>query len=157
MKNKKKDRIYLRVIKGGLVPADNYAASQLRQRNYHIGDLIAAELVKPRNPKFHRLVHQLGQLVVQNIESFKGIEAHAALKRLQLEGKIACDELGIMVPNFGMVIQLIPRSLSYDSMDEGEIHEVARGISRTIAERYWQDCTPEQIEEMAECMVQETA
>ncbi len=149
----KRERIYFRVIKGGLTPADNYAASCLRERNYKIGDLLKAELTKPRNPKFNRLVHALGKLVVANIESFAGLDAHRAIKRLQIEGKVACDEIGIMVAGYGMLIQFIPRSLSFESMDEGEYNEAARGISRTIAERYWQSATPEQIEKMAEMMI----
>ena len=151
----KREKIYFRVSKGALVPADNYAASKLRARGYHMNDLLAADLVKPRNPKFNRLVHQLGQLVVANLEAFSGLDAHKAIKRLQIEGKVACDEIGIMVPDYGTVIQFIPRSLSFESMDEGEYQEAARGISRTIASRYWKDSTPEAIEKMAECMVNE--
>jgi hypothetical protein len=131
----KANRIYLRVVKGSLVPADNYAESQLRYRGYKVGDLLAAELKKPRNPKFNRLVHRIGQLVVANIGAFSGLDAHRAIKRLQIEGKVACEEIGIMVANYGMVIQLIPRSLSFDSMDEGEYHEAAKGICRTISAR----------------------
>lgn len=151
----KRERIYFRVSKGALVPADNYAASVLRQRGYHLGDLVAADVVKPRNPKFNRLVHKLGQLVVANIEAFRGMDAHRAIKRLQIEGRIACEEIGVMVANYGMVIQFIPRSLSFESLDEGEYQQAARGISRTIAERYWPDLAPEQIENMASAMVEE--
>jgi len=151
----KRERIYFRVQKGSLVPADSYAASKLRERGYAVNDLLAAELVKPRNPKFNRLVHRIGQLVVANIESFAGLDAHQAIKRLQIEGKVACDEIGISVANYGMVIQLIPRSLSFESLDEGEFLNAARGICRTISERYWPSLSPEAIEEMAEMMVDE--
>lgn len=151
----KRERIYLRVQKGMLVPADSYAASKLRERGYAINDLLAAEIVKPRNPKFNRLVHRIGQLVVANIEAFSGLDAHQAIKRIQIEGKVACDEIGISVANYGMVIQLIPRSLSFESMDEGEYMIAARGICRTIAERYWPELTEDQIAEMAESFVGE--
>jgi hypothetical protein len=151
----KREQIYFRVAKGCLVPADNYAASVLRARGYKVGDLLKADLTKPRNPKFNRLVHQLGQLVVANIEGFAGLDAHKAIKRLQIEGKVACDEIGVFVPGYGMVIQFIPRSLSFESMDEGEYQQAARGISRTIAERYWHGLDPEEIENMATCMVGE--
>lgn len=151
----KRAKIYFRVAKGALVPADSYAASMLRERGYHINDLLAAELTKPRNPKFNRLVHQLGQLVVANIDEFAGLDAHTAIKKLQIEGKIACDEIGIQVKGYGVVIQLIPRSLGYESLDEGEFLQAARGISRTISERYWPDMDAEKIEQMATCMVQE--
>lgn len=151
----KREKIYLRVVKGALVPADKYAASKMRERGYKVNDLVAADIVKPRNPRFNRLVHQMGQLVVANIEAFSGLDAHAAIKRLQIEGRVACDEIGVMVAGYGMVIQFIPRSLSFESMDEGEFKQAARGISRTIAERYWPSCTPEQIEDMAMFMVNE--
>ena len=150
-----RDPIYFRVGKGVLVPADNYAASVLRQRGYHLNDLVKADVVKPRNPRFNRLVHKLGQLVVANIEDFRGLDAHRAIKRLQIEGRVACEEIGINVPGFGMVIQFIPRSLSFESLDEGEFKEAARGISRTIADRYWPNLAPEQIENMADAMVEE--
>lgn len=93
----KREKIYLRVAKGSLIPADNYALSLLRERKYNTGDLLAADLVKPRNQKFNRLVHKVGQLVVANIEAFAGLEAHAAIKRLQWEGNIHCDEIGVSI------------------------------------------------------------
>jgi hypothetical protein len=151
----KRERIYFRVTKGALVPADSYAASKLRERGYGMNDLLAAELTKPRNPKFNRLVHRIGQLVVANIEAFAGLDAHQAIKRIQIEGKVACDEIGISVENYGMVIQLIPRSLSFELMDEGEYLQAARGICRTIADRYWPELSEDQIAEMAESFVGE--
>lgn len=154
-KPQKRERVFLRVMKGALVPADNYASSLMRRRGLSIGDLVQADITKPRNPKFNRLVHRIGQLVVSNIDAFAGMDAHQAIKRLQIEGRIACDEIGIAVANFGMVIQFIPRSLSFESMDETEYREAARGICRTIAERYWPTISPEQIEAMAECFVGE--
>lgn len=152
---RRRERLAFRVAKGCLMPADGYTVGRLRERGYKLGDLLLADLVKPRNPKFNRLVHRLGQLVVANVEAFAGIEPHKAIKRLQIEGKVACDEIGISVPGYGMLVQLIPQSLSFESMDEGEYHAAAKGICRTVAERYWHDCTPEQIEQMAEAMIDE--
>ncbi len=149
--------IYLRVSKGALVPADSYAETKLRERNYRVGDLLKADLKKPRNPKFNRLVHRIGQLVVSNLDAFSGMDAHKALKRLQLEGNIACDELAISMPGLGMVTVKQAQSLSFESMDEGEYHEVARAICRYISERYWPSASPEAIEAMAEAFIQEAA
>ena len=152
----KKERIYLRISKGAIIPADAYAEGQLRAKGYKVGDVVVAHITKLRNPKFNRLVHRIGQLVVANVEAFTGMDAHQAVKRLQIEGRIACDEIGIMVQGFGMVIQFIPRSLSFDTMDEEEFHTAARGICRTIAERYWPTLSAEAIEEMAESFVGES-
>lgn len=156
MKKSKPEQFMLRVIKGGFVPADAYTAKRLRERGYAINDILASSLKKLRSAGFNRLVHRIGQLVVANIEAFAGIDAHKAIKRLQIEGRIACEEIGVLVQGYGMVIQFIPRSLSFESMDEGEYREAARGICRTIAERYWPSMTPEAIEEMAESFVEET-
>lgn len=151
-----KEKIYLRVIKGALVPADSYAASVLRERGYKVGDLIKADMTKPRNPKFNRLVHRIGQLVVANLDAFHGMDAHKALKRIQLEGNIACDEIAITVQNLGMVMAKIPQSISFEAMDEGQYNEVARAMCRYLSERYWPTATPEAIEAMAEAMIQES-
>lgn len=152
----KRERIYLRVTADGrLAPADPCAASKLRARQYRVNDLLAADLTKPRNPKFNGLVHKLGMLVVENIDAFAGLDAHKAIKRLQIEGRVACDEIGIMLQDYGMVIQFIPRSISFESMDEAEFKEAAKGICRTISSRYWKDMTPEAIEQTASCMVME--
>ena len=151
----KHEPVYLRVIQGGLVPADSYAQTQLRNKKLKIGDVVRCDVRKLRNQKFNRLVHRIGQLVAANIEAFSGLDAHTCIKRLQIEGRIACDEIGIMVQGYGMVIQFIPRSMSFDSMDQAEYHDCAKRICRLIAERYWQGLEPEQIAEMAESMVDE--
>jgi hypothetical protein len=153
---KKKKRVMLRVIKGGLVPADPWAASQLREKGFKVGDILGADLSKLRNPKFNRLVHRIGQLCVANIDEFKYSDAHDVLKRLQLEANIACEEIAIRLPGYGMAFHRIPKSLSFDSMDEGEYHETARAFCRYIAAKYWPGMDPEAIEEMADSFVDET-
>jgi hypothetical protein len=111
-----KPKVFLRVIKGGLAPADSYATSQLREKGYKIGDVLSAQLRKLNNPKFHRLLHRIGQLCAANIEAFKGMDAHKVLKRIQLEADIACEPLAIVMPGVGMVTVKIPESLSFESM-----------------------------------------
>ena len=151
----KHEPVYLRVIQGGLVPADSYAQTQLRNKKFKIGDVVRCDVRKLRNQKFNRLVHRIGQLVAANIEAFSGLDAHTCIKRLQIEGRIACDEIGVLVQGYGMVIQFIPRSMSFDSMCETEYHDCAKQICRLIAERYWQGLDPEQIEAMSENFINE--
>lgn len=149
----KREPVYLRVIQGGFAPADGYAQTQLRSKKFKIGDVVKCDVRRLRNQKFNRLVHRIGQLCVANIEAFSGLDAHVCIKRLQIEGRIACDEIGVMIPGYGMVIQFIPRSMSFESMDESEYHDCAKRICRLIADRYWPDLEPEQIEIMAGAMV----
>jgi hypothetical protein len=151
----KRSKVMLRVIKGGLAPADDYSASMLRDRKYKIGDIVAGDITKPRNPHFHRLAHVIGKLCADNIEEFTGMEVHAVLKRIQLEARIECDEVAYKIPGYGMVQQFIPRSLSFESMGEEQFHSVVRSMCRWIADQYWPSVTPEAIEEMAMVMVGE--
>jgi len=152
---KRAERFALRVRPGGFIPADRSTQLRLRDRKYSTGDLVFVEIRKPRNPGFHRLAHALGELCAENIEAFEGIEPHKVLKRLQLEARVGCEEMGIVVPGYGKCLHLIPRSLSYESMDQGEFHEVIKGFCRYIAEHYWPTLTPEQIEEMSGAMIDE--
>lgn len=151
----KREPVYFTIIKGGLVPTDKCAADQLRAKNFKIGDIVKADIRKLRNQKFNRLVHRIGQLVAANIEAFSGLDAHTCIKRLQIEGRIACDEIGVLVQGYGMVIQFIPRSMSFETMDEDEYHDCAKKICRLIADRYWLGLDAEQIEEMAGAMIDE--
>lgn len=152
---RRRERLALRVVKGSLIPADASTQSRMRERGYKVGDLVFAEITKPRNPKFHRLVHRIGSLCAQNIESFSGMDAHKVLKRIQWEANIGCEEIGVQVPGVGLAMMRWPLSLGYESMEEGEFHEVSRQFCRHIAKQYWKTLTEDQIAEMAESMVDE--
>ena len=148
----KQARYMMRVQKGALVPADRFTEQQLRAKGFHVGDIVSITVGKARNPRFHRLAHQLGALLVENLEQFEGLDAHRALKRLQVEANIACDEMAIYVPGVGKCQHLTPRSLSFDSMDESEFRAVFAALCRHVARTYWPNLTPEKVEEMAELM-----
>ena len=149
---KKPEKLPFIIKKGCLEPADGYTVKRLRERGYNIGDTLMAILTKPRNPKFHRLAHQLGTLCVQNIKGFENLSEHNALKRLQWESGAGCDEIGAIIPNVGLTQIRIPKSLSYESMDEGEFKETIVAICRYIADHYWPDMKPDQVERLAEIM-----
>lgn len=152
MATKKPERLLLSVAKGALVPADGYTAARLRARGFKVGDEVLAVLTKPRNPKFHRLVHQFGQVLVENIEAFAHLDGHQVLKRLQIEGDIACDHIALNFPGIGPTMYRQARSLSFESMDDGQFSEVFREFSRYVSKTYWPGMTPEQIERMAGLM-----
>ena len=146
------DRTLWRVAKGMLVPFDDHTLRQLRDKGYKVGDVLSAELRKPRNPGFHRLAHQLGVMLAENVDAFAGMGSHAVLKRLQIEANVGCDEIALNFPGVGPCTYRIPRSLSYASMDQGQFREVIRDMARHVAKVYWPACTPEQIEAMASVM-----
>lgn len=153
MAKRSRERLMFRVERGALVPADTYTQSRLREKGYRVGDLLAAELTKPRSPGFWRLAHRIGTLCVRNIDEFAGMDAHQALKKLQFDGNIECDESETTIPGVGVMIHRKPRSLSFESLDEGEFRVVARAMCRHIAERYWPHLDEDAIAEMADSFV----
>lgn len=174
----------LRVQKGALVPADRHTQERLRAAKLGLGDVICASIGKVRNPKFHRLVHQFGELVAQNVDKFEGVPAHEVLKRLQAESGIGCDVVyvdaieawGAMadhaadsVPHLKPALQIVgtllgdvkvpinvPRSLAFGSLDETEFAEIFNGLCRHVVKRYWPGLEQWQIESMAELMAETT-
>ena len=147
-----KPRHALRVIKGGFAPADSTAAASLRG-SYRIGDLVFAEFKKPRNPGFHRLAHALGGMIAENIEAFDALPAHSVIKRLQIEANVGCDEIAVVFPGIGPCSYRIPRSLSFESMDESSFKEVITGLCGYVSKTYWPSLSAEKIENMAEVWV----
>lgn len=151
------ERFALRVVRGALQPADGLTEARLRAKGYRVGDIVFAEIKKPRRPAFHRLAHAFGHLVSDNIEDFEGMDPHKVLKRLQWESGIGCETLGVKVPGVGFVETRIPISLSFESMDDGEFEEVFRGLCRHVAKVYWPELDEDQIAAMAEVMPGEVA
>lgn len=151
---KRPERTLWRVGKGCLQPYDAHTVSFLRGRKYAMGDVLTADLRKPRNPKFNAFAHALGKILADNLGPFEGLEGHAVLKRLQIEGNIGCDEIALNFPGVGPCSYRVPRSLSFESMDDGAFHEVIGAMCAYVARTYWKGCTAEQIEQMASVWVE---
>jgi hypothetical protein len=154
-KSTPKPRHAMRVVKGGFAPADASTKAVLRSKGYRAGDLVFVEITKPRNPLFHRLVHRFGTLVANNTDAFAGLNAHQVLKRIQIEGDIGCDHTALNFPGVGPVIYRVPRSLAFESMDDGEFSEIYRAFARYVSDTYWPSLTPEEIQTMARDMPEE--
>ena len=145
------ERLAFRVTATGLEIADTFSAARFKAKGLHAGDIVFAAIRKPRNPGYHRLAHALGQIVVDNIDEFEGMDSHAALKRLQLEANVACEEIAYRV-NGMSIVQRIPLSLSFESLDQSEFESVFMGICRHLAMVYWPSATADEIAAMADVM-----
>ena len=146
------ERLAFRVTPAGLEIADTFSAARFKTKGLHAGDLVFAEIRKPRNPGYHRLAHALGQIVADNLDEFADMDAHGVLKRVQLEADIACDQMAINFPGLGPCSYRLPRSLSFESLDQTQFEAVYGAMCRHIAERYWPSLTSERVAEMAEMM-----
>lgn len=142
---------------GALVPNSWIDRRLMRERDYTVGTLLRATLTNPRNSKFHRLVHQLGTLVKQNIEGYESLDSHAVIKRLQREAGVFCEEQEIEIPSIGKLLVKVAQSIAFDSLDESEFHQLWAGICNYLIERHWQSLDIDQITAMAELMPQREA
>ncbi|WEL75339.1 hypothetical protein P0D92_25150 [Pseudomonas sp. CBSPAW29] len=107
------------------VPSSDADRSILREREFKMNAKIRADLKQPRNPRFNGLVHGLGRVLSQNIDRFSGKQSHDAIKALQLESGVYCDEEAFDIPGLGQLTRKTPRSLSYDSMGEETFQDCA--------------------------------
>lgn len=148
------DRYRFRVTKNfKLDPADAETLERVKKAGRNAA--LFGDFRKPRNPQFHRLMHALGGLAVENLAEFEDLDAHGALKRLQTEADVECDRMAIFDPQQpssdprGAVMEIrAPRSLSFASMDEEKFREVSRAICHRLT-AYWPDCSIEDIWAMA--------
>ena len=149
-------RIRMVVDKGCLRPADDVAVQSLRARHFGRGEEVWVEVRKPRNPRYHRLAHALGTLAAENLDAFEGMDSHAVLKRLQLECGIGCDEVAYRL--HGMtVVQRIPQSLSFESMDQSAFEAVYKGMCRHLGKAYFGGMNGDEVAAMVELMPSEVA
>lgn len=152
MAKRKPEKIPLKVVKGGLIPADAYAEQRLREKKYRVGDVLNAVLSKNRSNGTNKHAHKIALLCMRNIDEFLGYaNAHDCLKRLQVESGAACDEIGVKLGGVWNSYR-IPRSFSFDSMEEGDFNEAVKVMCRYICKEYWPDMEPWQIETMADLM-----
>lgn len=143
----KRARTVWRVTREGLAPFDSATGAMLRGKGYKLGDVVSADLRKPRNPKFNSLAHKFGEMLADNIEAFEGVDPHTVLKRLQLEANIGCDEIALNFPGIGPCSYRIPQSLSFESMDEATFSTVYAAMCAYVARVYWPSMTAEAIAE----------
>lgn len=125
----------------------------MNERKYRTNDVVRATFAHPRSIEFHRLVHQLGTIVRENIEGFEHLDSHAVIKRLQSESGVECDVQKVSVGPFTVTVN-VPRSIAFDCMDESAFRRLMAGLCEYIVARYWPLMTAEQVSDMAELMPQ---
>lgn len=145
-----KRAVQLRVTQqGALVPADALSRDELRARKLHVGEIVSADPVRPRNPQAWSRAHKLAQLLIENVDRFRGKGAHEVLKRLQYEADIGCEHMMVHVPGVGESEVRWPQSLAFDQLDEGEFQEIYGQFCQHIIDCYWPDMDENQIDDMA--------
>lgn len=139
---------------GALVPRGGIDRRIMREREYKTGDFLRADLKKPRNYKFHKLVHALGNLVATHIDDFSDMDAHAVIKRLQTESGICCEDQLVNIPGIGRLLIKVASSIAFDEMEEGDFTQLWKGICNHIIREYWPEMTEDGIDSMLDLMPQ---
>lgn len=117
----------------------------MKERGYRAGDQVRLEVKKPRNQAFHRLLHAIGGLMVDNVEAFRDLDSHEAIKRLQTESGVCCEtqmvdmgtiKFGDIAVPVGMVPVKVPKSIAFDELDASEFEHLFNGLTQHIGEHY---------------------
>lgn len=108
----------------------------MKERGYHEGDELRLEIKQPRNVKFHRLAHAVGNLLVENVEAFRHLSGHQALKQVQREAGVCCEPMELDLGTLGKVPVNVPRSIAFDEMGAEEFKEFFEGITDYIDQHY---------------------
>lgn len=137
---------------GALVPRWSADREQLRARKFVTGAELRAEIKRKRNPKFYRLGHALGKLLVEQTEAFADLNAHTAVKRLQVESGVCCDRVQYEVPGLGEITRVEPWSTGFDEMEEGTWAELWTALVKQ-AEKYLPGMSSDAIEEFIKMTV----
>lgn len=144
---RKKEPVCLRVTAAGtLEPASAYYSAELRARRLRVGDLVHADLTKPRNPKHHRLVFALLQKVLENMDGLQTIEQLLTIIKIKL------GRVDTLVDASSGKAYYVPQSIAFASMDQTEFSVLWRDLCRLVARDYFPGMDPDQVAELAELM-----
>jgi hypothetical protein len=108
-------RLYLKKTLTGFAPADE--PSMEVARKYKVGEIYRADVVKPRSYQHHKLAFALLNLTYANQERW------ATFENFRKAVAIAAGHTEELMTVHGEIIRL-PKSLSYDSLDEVEFTQV---------------------------------
>lgn len=147
---RKPQHAYLRVEPdGALRCADEFTRQRIRKFKLKAGSRVRVTFSKERDYKQWKRAHQLGTLIAENLDDFAGLDSHDALKKLQRVSGVECEQSEFEVPGFGKLLLNLPRSLSYDEMDETRFQSAYSGFCRYLVDHYWQTLDEAGIESMA--------
>jgi len=152
---------------GAFAPSNDIDRRLAKDRGYRVGHEYRLEIKASRNAAFHRLAHVIGHLLVDNVEAFRDLDAHAALKQVQLDSGICCEMvemdaspvvkalldaaetvlgagarkvLAAVLPEIRTIPVKVAQSLAFDSMEEEAFAGFFKGITAWIGDHTRTSC-----------------
>jgi hypothetical protein len=123
------------VIKA-LVAAHPIDARLMKERGFRLNHEYRADLKQARAVWMHRLMHKIGGLMVDNVEGWESLKSHDAVKRLQRESGVCCEEIEIEIPGLGKLVAKQAESLAFDEMEQDRFEQLFEGITKHIGDTY---------------------
>jgi hypothetical protein len=121
---------------GALVPANAIDSRLLRERKFSVGREIRAEMKQPRAVWQHKLIHKIGFLMVDSVEGWEQLTSHDAVKRLQRESGVCCEEMEMDIPGIGRLLVKQAESLAFDEMSQDRFEVLFDGVTEYIGKAY---------------------
>lgn len=121
---------------GAFVPSHPIDQRLAKERGYRVGREYRAEIKQARVAWQHRLIHKIGTLMVDNVEGWEQLKSHDAVKRLQRESGVCCEELEVDIPGVGRLMVKQAESLAFDDMEQDRFEQLFEGIAQHIGEHY---------------------
>jgi hypothetical protein len=131
-----------------LVAANQLARDEMKRRKFTRGTRLQVEMKRPRNLPFWRKAHVLAGLCIENVDAFDGLDLHQALKKLQLNANVECDNLTFIAADGTKFRYRQARSLSFDNMDEGTFTVAYDRIVEYIKDRFFSEWDDDQMAEL---------
>lgn len=123
---------------GAFVPSHPIDQRLAKERGFRVGREYRAEIKQAREGWQHRLIHKIGQLMVDNVDGWEDMRSHDAVKRLQRESGTCCEEMEIDVPGVGRLVVKQAESLAFDEMEQDRFEQLFDGITEHIGTNYTQ-------------------
>lgn len=143
----RREPLYLRVTpQGTFEPASQLYRQKLRAKKYRVGDLVRADLTKPRYAKHHRLVFATLRKVVDNIDA--DMTEHQLLNIL----KIKMGRVETFIDSSNGKVYYIPESIAFDAMEQGDFSEFHKEMCRVITRDFLPGMSEAQVAELANMM-----
>jgi hypothetical protein len=123
---------------GALVPLTEWDSEAMRARKYKANTEVRALLSKPRNGWMLRIAHALGKLAIDYIEGYEhhGKDHHGAVKQLQIEAGVYCEEYALDLGPLGVVMAKQARSIAYDEMEDEDFNKFSLGLCAYVRGKY---------------------
>lgn len=129
------------------VPAYPLDRAAVRDRGIKINDLVMMDVFRDRNPRFWRKFHKLASFLADNVEELGGLQAHDALKKVQLDSRVWCEVADFVLEDGQVLRHWVTKSLAFDVADDIVAEEVWNGIVDHVVKTYFPDWDRDQVAE----------